>query len=171
MADLRAIIAGNYSDLKFIKTRSVAQVIVEIPIEQADAFLKMFGAPQPGKEIPVALARLVKEPSVKARETAQTHTRDNADPKADRPKRAFADLSLPEQAGIRSQDQSFQMFLMASGYAAADDHDAAEVVRRICNVKSRTELATDNIAAGKWLALNTSFEHWQTDQRYGDMKR
>ncbi len=53
-----AAFSGSYCDLKFIKSRSVAQVVVEIPIEQAAAFIAAFGAPEPSKECPVAIARL-----------------------------------------------------------------------------------------------------------------
>ncbi len=62
----RAAFTGSYADLKFIKSRSVMQVIVELPIEQADAFLAAFKAPQPGAERPVALALLNSAPAVHA---------------------------------------------------------------------------------------------------------
>src|SRR6185312_4925497 len=53
-----AVIDGSYADFKLIKTRSVAQICVEIPIEEAERFIGMFGIPKPGIEIPVAVARL-----------------------------------------------------------------------------------------------------------------
>ncbi len=49
-----AAFQGSYCDMKFIKSRSVAQVVIEIPIEQAAAFVAAFGAPDPAKECPVA---------------------------------------------------------------------------------------------------------------------
>lgn len=36
---------GTFSDLKLIKTRSVAQVVIEIPIEEADKALSPPGGP------------------------------------------------------------------------------------------------------------------------------
>lgn len=91
--------------------------------------------------------------------------------KPERPKREFSKLGFPEQAGIRCQDQAFHMFLMAAGYAKPDDHDAAEVVRKHCGVTSRSMLSRENVGGRRWEDLNQKFERWQTDQRYGDMKR
>lgn len=52
------IIQGTYSDYKIVKSRSVAQIIVEIPLETAESFVQMFGMPLPSKEKWVALAML-----------------------------------------------------------------------------------------------------------------
>ena len=52
------VIQGVYSDFKVIKTRSVAQIIIEIPVENSDNFIAMFGIPQPAKEKWVAVALL-----------------------------------------------------------------------------------------------------------------
>jgi len=52
------ITKGTYSDFKIVKTRNVAQVIVEIPLEQAEEFVNMFGMPTPNMEKWVAVARL-----------------------------------------------------------------------------------------------------------------
>ena len=56
-------IAGTYSDLKFIKSRSVAQVVVEVPIERAADVVALFGTPQPGGEVWVGMARLKDNPN------------------------------------------------------------------------------------------------------------
>ena len=53
-----AAISGDYTDLKFIRTRKVCQVVIEIPMEQASAFIAAFGAPRPDGNVPVALAKL-----------------------------------------------------------------------------------------------------------------
>lgn len=57
MTDLAAI-QGNYADFKLVKTRSVCQLVIEIPIERAEQAIKAFGIPQPGSEIAVAVAKL-----------------------------------------------------------------------------------------------------------------
>lgn len=54
-----AAIQATFSDFKTVKTRSVAQLVFEIPIEQADMALKALGGvPQPQAEQWVAVARL-----------------------------------------------------------------------------------------------------------------
>ena len=52
------IIQGTYSDFKIVKTRSVAQVIIEVPLDQANQFVQMFGLPQPHEELWVAVAAI-----------------------------------------------------------------------------------------------------------------
>src|SRR5689334_3898132 len=53
-----AAIAGVFSDYKLVRTRSVVQIIVEVPVEQqADVFAAL-GYPMPGQEIHVAVARM-----------------------------------------------------------------------------------------------------------------
>lgn len=53
-----AVLSGTYSDFKIVKTRSVFQMVIEGPIERAAEAVAMFGVPQPGQEIHVAVARL-----------------------------------------------------------------------------------------------------------------
>lgn len=45
-----AAFKDTYSDLRFVKSRKVAQVVVELPIEEASRFVEAFGAPDPSKE-------------------------------------------------------------------------------------------------------------------------
>ena len=52
------VMQGTYSDFKIIKSRNVAQVIIEIPLEIANDFISMFGVPRPDEEIWVAIAEL-----------------------------------------------------------------------------------------------------------------
>lgn len=56
--DTPAVIRATYSDLKFLKTRKVAQIICEVPIENAGEIVKIFGAPDPSRETWVAVALL-----------------------------------------------------------------------------------------------------------------
>lgn len=53
-----AAVSGTFSDLKMVKTRSVVQMVIEVPIERAGEVTDAFGWPQPGSEIHVAVARL-----------------------------------------------------------------------------------------------------------------
>lgn len=51
-------VRASYADFKLLKTRSVYQIILEAPIEQAEDFVTAFGLPMPGAERPVAVALL-----------------------------------------------------------------------------------------------------------------
>lgn len=139
-------VIGTFSDLKSVKTRSVVQLIVEVPIERASQVVAAFGFPQPGGEIPVVVARMGPE---------------KAKASPDKPKRPFHELPLSQQAGIRCGDEGFWQFLTEiyadEIYATIE---AAVRVRQICGVDSRAELH-QNIGAGqRWIDLNAEYEQW-----------
>lgn len=132
----KAAFSGSYSDFKLIKSRSVAQVIVEIPVEAAESFLKVFGVPLPGAERPVALALLSTD-----KPAAPAQQRESPE----KGKRRFDELPRSQQAALMCDDISFRAWLFAS-----DRDQAAEAIRRTCLVKSRSEFDGDLAAAGRW---------------------
>ncbi|WP_342643485.1 hypothetical protein [Rhodoligotrophos ferricapiens] len=138
-----AIIRGTYSDLKFIRTRSVAQVLIELPIEQADAFVKAFGTPQPGKEIHVAIARL--------NETA-AQTRPSAPLEAPQKSRT-------RRAAFLCHDVRFRAFLNETYQMnVSNAEEAAQAVRDFCGVSSRRYLDYNTEASSRWDSL---YERWK----------
>lgn len=168
-----AAFAGSYADFKFVKTRSVCQVIIELPIEQADAFLKVFKAPQPGKERPVALALLHLTPSGAApdvMESGRQPVEPQASPKAEgsgKPQLTSGERAV-RKAGILCADQQFQEWLWREtppkdavppgNWQAADWEEWTTMeVRHKCDVISRRELATNDIARAKFHALEVAF--------------
>jgi hypothetical protein len=67
-----AAIKGCFSDFKLIRTRSVCQIVIEVPLEQADAALAALGGlPRPEQERWIALARIDLN-AVKKQEAANT---------------------------------------------------------------------------------------------------
>lgn len=154
------VIAATFSDVQPVKTRSVYKLIFEIPIEDADKAIELLGGhPQPGKEKWVALALLVEKPAQKAPE------------KAGKPKRAFSELSLPEQAGIRCEDDDFCHFIEAKARSSMSRDSIVAYVRTFCTVQSRAELATDKRAASRWRLLDEEFRSWQLSKQYADVIR
>ena len=144
----KAVIQGTFADLKSVKTRSVVQMVVEIPIEQAEQVVKAFGFPQPGAEIAVAVARLDPE---KAKATPAP---------SEKPKERFADKRLSVQAGMRCSDGSFQLWLEKTGRTTtAHPNNAAEYVRMFC-CEGHSRSFLDNVPeyGAAWAALNAGFE-------------
>jgi hypothetical protein len=142
MTDL-AIIWGTFADFKLIKSRSTAQLVVEIPIESADEALRaLAGVPQPGKEVSVTLARMDAQRAPKAKKS-----------------------SLTQQAGIRCGERTFQTYLEETHPHIAPlvpgEMEAAEAVRAICGVDSRAEFDSDAAAGQRWRALETAFQGWK----------
>src|SRR4051794_33494293 len=59
MSDVPAAIQGTFADFKLVKTRRTVQIVIEVPIEQADqALAALGGLPQPAEEKWVAVARI-----------------------------------------------------------------------------------------------------------------
>ena len=145
----KAVIQGTFADLKSVKTRSVVQMVVEIPIEQAEQVIKAFGFPQPGAEIAVAVARLDSE--------ATKH----APAPSENPKKPFKNYSLSQQAGMRCNDPKFWKFIWGMfDWACESESAATNFVRTHCVVESRKELDTRGSAGSEWLALNAEYEQW-----------
>ncbi len=132
-----AAISASYADFKLIKSRSSAQIILEIPIEHAERFIAAFGMPIPGSEKPVALALLrstTAQPAVPERE-----------PSAGVGKKRWHEMSRAQQAGVLCHDESFVEWI-----GAADEDEAAMKVRHQCGVFSRAELDKEPTAGKRW---------------------
>lgn len=137
-----AAVAGSYADLKLIKSRSVAQLVIEIPIEQAEQAVAAFGIPQPGKEVAVAVALLKQSPTIEH------------EPRQE--KRRFHDMPLPQQAALLCNDKAFARWL--TGDPTVVPEEVAERMRRRLGITSRSLLATSEEAARRFIAMRDEFE-------------
>jgi len=147
MSDQPAAIRGTFADFRLIKGRKVAQMVIELPIEEADAALATLGGlPQPASERWVAIARLNGSAEEKSPE-----------------QRRWEDLKLSMQAGIRCAEVAFWRFLSWEfpdwGPVSSED-EAAMVVRVFCKIDSRKQLNLDASAAEKWRDLEASYQAW-----------
>lgn len=175
-------VLGTFSDAKAIKGRSVFQIIIELPIEQADKALKLLGGwPQPAESrwVGVALSaperEKIAEPSPQAaggHARAQALTPEerstiaqNAAEARWKPRRPFSELKLSEQAGIRCADEKFQQYL------GLDKVGTANWVRAHCGVTSRSELDTNHAAARMWIAINSGYQSKVITDQYADTVR
>jgi hypothetical protein len=131
-----AAFSGSYADIKTVKTRGCFQVVVEIPIEDYQRFVAIFGGPLPGSERPVALALL------------------NAT-KAEEPRKSWTQMARSQRAGILCGDNRFQVWateraqleINPEKWPSDPKESAAMYIRWRCGVKSRAELDnSDKIA-------------------------
>lgn len=153
-----AIVAGTFADMRSVKSRSVVVLMIEVPIERANDVVAMFGFPQPGAEVPVAVARLVMEqPKVEPPKAA---------PKPADERTPWDALPKVQQAAIVCNDPEFWEWLHAQCPSARkiDANEAAEYVRFRCEVLSRKELDTDEAAATRWNELHGEFKRWRSDR-------
>jgi hypothetical protein len=158
MSEPLSVITGTFAHANAIKTRSTFQLIIEIPIEGADAALERLGGwPQPGKEKAVAIALL-------------NPNRTLADGPRALNLKAKGPATLAQIAAMLCDNNEFQIFLMkkyehiAENIPDPDDAPtrdwAAEVLRQITGVDSRKEFDTDNRAAHRFLMVKEAFDAW-----------
>ncbi len=141
MKETNRITKGTYSDFKIVKTRNIAQIIVEIPLEQAEEFVTMFGMPTPNMDKWVAVARL----------------NDEVIEKNDEALRAI------QTAGILCKEEKFGIFLKEQkGIKEVNPFSSDSIangLRAILGIKSRTEFHdTENRVA--WNRLLNEYENW-----------
>lgn len=162
-----AIVTGTYSDLKFIKGRSVVQIVVEAPIEAGEHIVAAFGTPQPGNEIPVAIARLEGREEVPYGSISAK--KDDSEP-SNEPERK--PTSRAQMSGICCGDPAFWAFLNErygpySDGPVENNKQAAEVVRGMCMIESRQLLDVDHEAGQLWDQLLSSYRAWQRAPQCG----
>lgn len=163
------MIAGSYADLKIIRTRQVVQMIVEVPIEEGERLIQVFGLPAPGTEIRVAVARLVAGPldvqngqSEAISDAAASISNDLAATsspgpnavKSERSRLAYTNASDAGKAVVRCailcDDPRFGEWLGTV--------DAAQWVRDHLGIVSRKEIATNPHALKRFLTLEYDYQ-------------
>lgn len=160
-----AAFKAAYADWKLIKTRSVIQVVLEIPLEQADlAYQVLGGMPLPASEQWVAIARLDEGATV-----APELPVEAAGPRGETPDRPHkprklvaADKRLAQQAAICCTEPTFRKFLEEKhGYAPANEEDAAEALRDMIGVGSRSEIVPGTVFADRWDKIRGQYIAWK----------
>jgi hypothetical protein len=185
-----AAIKATFADFRIIKTRKLAQFVFELPIEQADAALVALGGlPRSDAERWAAIALLdtnVAPPKLVealggvtseeyyvhlSAEQDEAARQDTAYHKGERtildemqkPRRAFCDLPFPQQAGIKSEDLTFKLWLNPQSQPG---EDCADVIRRMCGVTSRSQIIKGTAAGTAWVHLLREYEHHPYDDDF-----
>lgn len=154
-----AAFKASYSDWKLIKTRSVVQIVFEVPLEAADAAYQVLnGMPDFGSEQWFAIAKL--HPEAKEQEPVSV-----VEPPA-RARKSWDELPPSQQAAIRCHEVAFHKFLQDNYHArwkilsGNDTEKAAELVRVLCKVGSRSDILPETRALLVWNDLNISYQTW-----------
>lgn len=152
-----AAFQATYSDLRFVRTRKVVQVVLEAPIEHAAAITAALGYPDPAQETWVGVARLVEEPK---KAVSSPHTPAATEKPAER--RPFTTLSVGQQVGLRCKDPTFRawvreiFFGLANHPVPFEEETVADWLRERFSVSSRRD-----IDPYEWAVLNRRFEAWK----------
>lgn len=153
------VIDATFSDYRTVKSRSVLQLILEVPIErQADVFAAL-GFPMPSAPVWCAVVRLKDKPGDHA--TPQPVKAPSAAPVAARERYRLGDKGeqAVQRAGILAKDEQFQEWLRYSErvIGSCDEAKAADYIRAWCMVGSRREIASDPDALRQFEQLETNF--------------
>lgn len=168
----QSAIRGTYSDWKLIKTRGVVQIIIEVPLSDADAAYEVLGGmPNLANERWFAIAPLKDQEVGPAHPPASNPGQEI--PRPDRAKRSWRELHPAQQAGMRCNEPLFQAFLEQEKRNAWTDgasilggdtnryEQAVRCVRALCSVSSRADLNKDPDAADIWRRLDDQYEAWK----------
>ena len=137
----RAIFQGTVREIKQIVTRSVLQIVIEVPIENGRlVYAALGGWPVAGSEPWVAVARL----DPKAAPAAPSEP--------EKPK-----FSLTRQAGIACDDPRFRQWLIEVK-GMPESGKTSATVRWICGVGSRADFDKDPAAGERWRALWAEYQ-------------
>ena len=149
---IASAIKASFADFRLVKTRKTAQLIFVVPLEAADDALRVLGGlPQPMAERWVGIALLDPKATQEAPQAPE------------KVKRSFGELTAPQRAALLCDREAFRRFLEPSATADYSIHsvdDAAQMVRELCGVASRSELATNAAAAEKFERLEREFNAW-----------
>lgn len=163
-----AAIAAQLVDVRNVGMHKVVKLTVHVPEEQAGLVFEAFGWPTTSNPVPVALARLQESGGSRAPARGAGHatspegTSDPASPRSTRPKQSWHDMSPAQQAGVLCNDLAFQRFLFEHCHVTkAGADEAAGAIRYICNVKSRSDIASDSYAQERWRSLVADYRVWQ----------
>ena len=137
-----------YADWKLIKTRGVIQIILEVPLHEADtAYQVVGGMPNAAAERWFAVARLQEPRKVTTFKSRSWH-----------------EMSPAQQAGVLCQDDVFAKFLAErdgwKGNALPSTERCAEMIRSMCGVTSRKDILPGTRADGLWRAIVSDYRAW-----------
>lgn len=151
-----AVTAGQFSDFKLVKTRSVAQLVLEVPIEQADAALAALGGlPRPGSEVWVAIARIQETAPAQVQQSQRAVHQEIIRPKLD-----WWDKPPSQRAALRCQDVRFHKWLADRGRISEETELATVEFVRAYIGGSRSNLGKPEFeqATARWEKFERAYE-------------
>ncbi len=142
----QAVFRATVHGLRTVPSRKVVQVILELPIEHL-----MAAASVCEHGTWVAVARICSESG-----------------EIEKHERSWEELSLTEQAGVLCRDAAFWRYLQErTKHRVTTEEQAATVVRELCRVRSRSELAASDISGMRWKKLVEDYRVWQLAPKIG----
>lgn len=175
-----AAILATFSDLKLIKTRKVAQLVFEVPIESVRSATEALGWPT-GEQW-CGIARVVTKPAggtdLNRGGADQSRQRLNETPPAGpfgdaqnredgtaRPTATTSPKPNSTRAVMMAKDEGFWQFINSQypSYFVNDEVQADRAIKELCGVSSKAELNANGPAVHKFNRMRAAFRDWQAD--------
>jgi hypothetical protein len=160
-----AITHGSLVDVRNVNQHKCVRLVIDIPAERAREIIDTFGWPTMVDPVPVAIARLA--PSVQQREETAAPRKAPVPTAQPRQPTLPGHPSYAQRLGIACSKPSFWRFLeeqklQAKPYAKiACADEAADVVRFLCEVKSRNETIIGTPAGKRADSLLSEYTAWE----------
>ena len=163
-----AAIEAQLVDMRNVGTHKVLRLTIHVPDGKALAIIAAFGWPTGVAPVPIAIARLNESEVVPPdrtssdRRTETSPRQEPSSPDGAKTKTAFRDMRLANQAGILCDTPAFRKFLNETqAYIVGDTpEDAAQVVRELCGVSSRSDIRPRCPSGDKWTRLVDEYRTW-----------
>jgi hypothetical protein len=157
---------GQLIDVKNVASHKCVRLSIDVPAEQGEEVVRLFGWPTGVDPVPVAVARLHVGTKGGANQEEATKP-GSAQAPAGSGKRHFNELRPSAQAALRCKEPEFWEYITDHHQKhVRDEEDAADFVRAVCVIPSRGELDRNHIAAGAWAQIESSFEAWRLAQQH-----
>lgn len=158
-----AIISGEYTSFKHIKTRKCVTLEIEIPEENFQDVIAKLGMPIGGESKPVAVCLLRNEtdnkPPVVAESTPQEKSEGD---------------KLRVRAIMLCKEKDFQRYCGEMFFCDEDEASAKMFLCHYSNIESRSELTFNKEAQDSFKKLDTLYKEWlkpSVDEQYADNLR
>ena len=154
-----AIIQADFADFRQVKSRKVAQIICEIPLEQLPMAMEALGWPRPDKQSPVAITRLNLGSLSPEPPESNKGDADHANAQEGIGK-GFRQRPASQQAAIKLQDASFVDWLVRTHWkGATDTYDEDALLKSVLGVSRKRELDSDPEAGKRWAKMLASYDY------------
>ena len=158
-----AIVNGEFVTYSHVKTRKVFTITIEFPEENALHVLNTLGSPIGGNSKPVAIALLDKSIVTKPQINCDNKNHNVTE------KITTEGEKLRTRAVMLCRDNQFQQYIADIHYhQKATEQDAIDYIYLFCQIKSRSEIATNKNVQEAFSILLREYGTWKVSNMYAD---
>ena len=169
-----AIVSGEFVTYSHLKTRKTFSIVIEFPEEQALHVLNTLGSPIGGNSKPVAIALLNQSNSMPFEqikfesEISGLNQLSNCAEKTEGEKLRVRAIMLCKDSNFQDYARQFFHQMPGSFGVVTTEIMTSHYIKYYCNIKSRSELATNVKAQANFKELLEKYKDWQFENNYAD---